>query len=108
MSKKPQYQAVATIWAEGKPVLPGELYTPASAAEAKRLIKAGALAEMPSTSPQAEPAPAPAPAPAPVPALVADPEPQQEQQAQPVVEPAPGLDLGDAAEPAQAEASTTA
>lgn len=58
MSKKTQYVVVATIWAEGQAVLPGEPYTPATAAEAKRLLKAGVLAEVPSPSSQADPLPA--------------------------------------------------
>lgn len=77
MSKKTQYVVVAAIWAEGQAVLPGELYSPATAAEAKRLLKAGVLAEAPSPTTQADPPPPPPPENDPAPATTEPGEPDQ-------------------------------
>lgn len=98
MSKKTQYLVVATIWAEGQAVLPDELYTPATAAETKRLLKAGVLAEAPSPTTQADPPPPPENDPAP--ATTEPGEPDRDQAAADTgadQDSAPGLDLEPAA-----------
>lgn len=111
MSKKTQYLVVATIWAEGKAVLPGELYSPATAAETKRLLKAGVLAEVPSPTTQDDPPPPPENDPAP--AATEPGEPDQNQAdadtgADADQESAPGLDLEPAAGEPEAKADAKA
>lgn len=121
MSKKIQYRVVATLWAKGQAVLPGELYTPATAAEAKRLLKAGALAEVPSPATQTDPPPPPPPPPendpAPATTETGEPgepgEPDQDQSdadtsADADQDSAPGLDLEPAAGEPEAKADAKA